>query len=436
MSAFAQALNYGIPLFVLLILIEHLYGWYKGNITGNSMDTIASLSSGITNTTKAVLGLTVAILSYTWLESKIGIFDLPNAWWVYLLAFVGKDFAGYWIHRLEHRINFAWNRHIVHHSSEEFNLPCALRQSISEIFSFTAFFLVPLAILGVPGTVYAVIAPIHLFAQFWYHTRHIKRMGFLEHIIVTPAHHRVHHAINPQYLDKNFSQIFIVWDKLFGTFQEELDDVPPVYGVKRAVGTWNPFLINFQHMWLLFTDMWRTKSWKDKARLWFMPTGWRPADVAEKYPIKIIDDPYTQVKYAPKASGWLKAWAFIQLTVTLGLMLYLFNMLGNLQPVEIFTCGAFIFFNVFAYTTLMDRKAYAFWLELVLGAAAIGYIYATGDWFKISTILPYGQFVVGGYFAFSALSTAAFVKWDITKDALLAIDREAMTADNKGRLAV
>ena len=121
--------------------------------------------------------------------------------------------------------------------------------------------------LGVPDEVIGVVAPLHLFAQFWYHTQHINKMGFLEKIIVTPSHHRVHHAINQEYIDKNLDQIFIFWDKLFGTFQEELKEVPPVYGITRPVRTWNPVKINFQHLWLLIKDAWRTKSWKDKFTL-------------------------------------------------------------------------------------------------------------------------------------------------------------------------
>ncbi|MGG7215415.1 sterol desaturase family protein, partial [Clostridium nigeriense] len=133
-------------------------------------------------------------------------------------------------------------------SSEDFNLACALRQSISTIVKVFTIFLLPAALLGVPTNVIAIVAPLHLFAQFWYHTQHIDKMGWLEKIIVTPSHHRVHHALNPEYLDKNYGQIFIFWDKWFGTYQEELPTVKPVYGITRPVQTWNPIKINFMHM--------------------------------------------------------------------------------------------------------------------------------------------------------------------------------------------
>jgi hypothetical protein len=137
---------------------------------------------------------------------------------------------------------------------------------IASLTNLFTFLLIPAALLGVPTSVIAITLPLHLFLQFWYHTKHIKKMGFLENILVTPSHHRVHHAINPEYLDKNHSQIFIFWDKIFGTFQAELDDVPPVFGITRPAHTWNPIKINFQHLALLIKDAWRAENWKDKLR--------------------------------------------------------------------------------------------------------------------------------------------------------------------------
>lgn len=237
MEAYGKILLIAMPAFLLLVLFEKWYGWYKGNDTVRGMDMISSLSSGITNVTKDVLGLSITILTYDWLVNKIAVYHIQSTLWTYIIAFIVIDFAGYWVHRIDHKINVFWNSHLVHHSSEEFNLACALRQSISVFIRLFTFLLIPAALLGVSTEVIAIIAPIQLFAQFWYHTRHIKKMGFLEKIIVTPSHHRVHHAINPEYIDKNLSQIFIIWDKIFGTFQEELPDKPPVYGITRPVST-------------------------------------------------------------------------------------------------------------------------------------------------------------------------------------------------------
>ena len=290
METYGKILLIAMPAFLLLILLEKFYGVLRGNDTVRNMDMVSSLSSGITNVTKDILGLSVAIIGYSWLVDKIAVVHVKNTFLTYAIAFVALDLAGYCVHRIQHTYNVFWNNHLVHHSSEEYNLACALRQSIAGIVKLFTVFLLPAALLGVSAQVIAVVAPLHLFAQFWYHTQHIKKMGFLEHIIVTPSHHRVHHAINPVYLDKNFSQIFIFWDKLFGTFQEELPDVPAVYGITRPVQTWNPVKINFMHLWLLIKDAWRAKKWKDKFRIWFMPLGWRPEDVAEKYPVNYIKD--------------------------------------------------------------------------------------------------------------------------------------------------
>lgn len=367
MEAYAKALNFGIPFFALLILLELVYGVLTKRITANLPDTISSLSSGIANITKDILGLIVAVISYSWLETNYAFFDLKVVWWMFPLVFVVKDFAGYWIHRFEHMVNYFWNRHMIHHSSEEYNLACALRQSISQIFSLTIFILFPLALLGVPTEVFAIVAPIHLFAQFWYHTQHIHRMGILEKIIVTPSHHRVHHAINELYLDRNFSQIFIVWDKWFGTFQEELEEEVPVYGVKKAVATWNPILINFQHAWRIWLDFFRTKSWKDKAKIWFMPTGWRPDDVAKKYPIQIIENPQDQIKYMPLIPVWIKVWCAFQLLSTLITAMFLFNNIAILAFGHAVLIGAFIFLAIYSYTSIMDGKRYAAFLEIFKG---------------------------------------------------------------------
>ena len=172
------------------------------------MDTISSISSGMTNNIKSILKLSVVIISYQWMYNNLAIFDIGSSWPVYVIGFIGIDFAYYWTHRWNHEYNILWNKHIIHHSSEEYNLACALRQSISDVFKIYFFLYFPLAIIGVPPKVISILLPLHLFAQFWYHTRLIGKMGFLEKIIVTPSHHRVHHAINEKYIDKNYASIF------------------------------------------------------------------------------------------------------------------------------------------------------------------------------------------------------------------------------------
>ena len=180
MEAYIGALNYAIPFFLILILLEALVGHVKGEKIARSMDTLASLISGVTNVFKDVLGLTVIIVSYDWMVDHLSIIEIETTWLIYLIAFIGLDFSGYWVHRISHKVNYFWNHHLIHHSSEEFNLGCALRQSISNWFSISFVFLLPTVLLGVPDRVVAFIAPLHLFSQYWYHTKLIGKLGFLE----------------------------------------------------------------------------------------------------------------------------------------------------------------------------------------------------------------------------------------------------------------
>lgn len=401
-----------MPVFLFLVLFEKWYGWYKGRDTVRNMDMISSLSSGVTNVTKDVLGLSIAIIAYSWLVENLAIYHIKASWLTYIIAFICIDFAGYWVHRWSHHINVFWNLHIIHHSSEEFNLACALRQGITLFINPFTFLLLPAALLGVPTAVIATVGPLQLFAQFWYHTQHINKMGFMEKIIVTPSHHRVHHAINKEYLDKNLSQIFIIWDKLFGTYQDELKEAPPVYGITRPVRTWNPIKINFSHLWLLMKDAWHTDNWKDKFRIWFMPTGWRPADVIEKYPVYKIEDVYDFKKYDPKASKALKIWSWVQLLGILLLISYLFGNIAAINEINssyIYVYGAFIFLSVYALTELMDRNFYAIIWEILKNSIGLVFIYQQGDWFGASTIIPGIQYMLTGYFMLSIIITTYFV---------------------------
>lgn len=410
MEAYAQVLNYAIPFFVILILIEAIAAKWKGVQVNRGADTISSLSSGITNTIKDVLGLTVVIISYNFFLEYLAVFEVKETWLLYVIGFVALDLAGYWMHRWNHTINFLWNRHIIHHSSEEFNLSCALRQSISVIFSFFNILLIPAALFGVPTHVIAIIAPLHLFAQFWYHTTLIDKMGFLEYFLVTPSHHRVHHAMNEQYLDKNYGQIFIIWDRMFGTFQAELKEVPAVYGVKRPVKTWNPIIINWQHLGLLYLDAWRTKSWWDKLRIWVMPTGWRPADVIDKYPVSSVKDVYNFEKYETNLSNPLLAWSWFQMIVTITLMFHLTNNIADLSFTHILLYGGFLFVCIFSYTTLMDKSKYTLWAEGVKAGIGLGILWWQSGWFGLENFSVALTFVLATYFLFSFAMVAFFMR--------------------------
>ncbi|WP_143962813.1 sterol desaturase family protein [Litoribacter populi] len=410
MEQYAQVLNIAMPIFLALILIEQFFEWKLGRKVSNSLDTVSSISSGLTNVIKDVLGLTVSILSYKWLVDRVAIFDIENVWMVYLITFVAIDFKGYWQHRWEHKINILWNRHVIHHSSEEFNLACGLRQTISTVFSYFAFLLAPGAIVGVPVEVIATVAPLHLFLQFWYHTRLIGNLGVLEHVIVTPSHHRVHHAVNKEYMDKNLGQIFIVWDKLFGTFQKEMPEVPCVYGISRPARTWNPIKINFQHFWVLVRDAYYAKSWWDKMRIWFMPTGWRPKDVEEKFPLVSIKDPYTYQKYGQETTKVFQRWAWVQLLFNYFLLIYLFAFIQDIGFTGAVVYGVFVVLSVYSYTELMDRNPLALYMETVKSLLGLGLIFYMGSWFGATENVGFWYTgVVGSYMVLSAGMAAFFM---------------------------
>lgn len=418
MKEYAAILVYAMPIFLVLIIIEKLYGYYKGEDTAPLMDSVSSISSGMVNSLKDVLGLSITLLSYEWMSIHLALFQQEVSIASILIAFIVIDFYGYWSHRLSHQINFLWNKHAIHHSSEEFNLSCALRQSISSFVNLFTFLLLPAAIVGVPAKVIAITLPIHLFLQFWYHTKHIKKMGILEKIIVTPSHHRVHHAINPEYMDKNHGQIFIFWDKLFGTFQEELDDVPAVFGITRPAQTWNPFRINFQHLWLLISDAWRAENWKDKLTIWFQPTGWRPANFEEKYPVAKITNVYQFTKYGSQHSKLLLYWSLFQLFLTLGLVSILYLSIANLSLENIFIYAFFIFISVYSYTELMDTNKYAMLWETIRFTYGIGVVVALGNWFQIDELIPYGTYLVMALISLSFFGTLYFVSTDFKSEKL------------------
>ena len=411
---YITTLNFAIPFFITLIAIEIFFSKvYNKDYVIRSMDTLSSLCSGLTNIVKDVLGLTIIIISYSYMVDNLAIFNIESSLLVYAIAFIGIDFAGYWVHRINHSINYFWNHHIIHHSSEEFNLACALRQSISNFFSISFIFLIPTALIGVPAEVVGVLAPLHLFAQYWYHTRLIGKLGFLEYIIVTPSHHRVHHAINKVYLDKNLSQVFIIWDKLFGTFQEELDDVPPVYGVKRPLRSWNPIKINFSHLFLLIRDAWRTTNFIDKLKIWFMPTGWRPEDVEKKYPIKSIDSVYDYKKYYPILSRELQYWSWYQFIVVFIFIMYFINNLHIISFTDATLFAVVIFICIYSLPSLMDKEKNSWIAEFIKLSFGFLLLVYTNNFSELEMIIPFYEIIISSYLILSFLVVTYFNKYEL-----------------------
>jgi sterol desaturase/sphingolipid hydroxylase (fatty acid hydroxylase superfamily) len=399
---------FAIPIFMVLIGIEEMVAGRIGIKVNRPADMISSLSSGVTNTVRDGINFGIILISYSWMVNNLTLYKLEPVWLAVVIAFIIEDFAGYWLHRMNHRVNVFWNRHIIHHSSEEFNLSCALRQSISDTVKFGAIFMIPAALLGIPAHIFAVIGPIHLFMQFWYHTRLIYKMGWLEKVLVTPSHHRVHHAINPEYIDKNYSQIFIIWDKLFGSFQPELPKVKPVYGILRPANTWNPVIINFKHFWQLILDAVHTEKMWDKLRIWFMPTGWRPEDVIVKFPIQTIENPNDQLKYKTENSTILIFWSGIQMFAGLGLMFHLFFVSSSVSISFTFLYALFLMIHVFSYTSLLDGKKFAVYSEgikFLSGLTLLGINNLT--WFGSNVLF---SIIIGVYLIMSFCVTLIFLK--------------------------
>jgi hypothetical protein len=301
-----------------------------------------------------------------------------------------------------------WNEHLIHHSSEEYNLPVALRQTIADFFNPATFLFAPAAMVGISLETLTILGVVMLFGGFWYHTELIGKMGFLEYFLVTPSHHRIHHAINPIYIDKNYGGILIIWDKLFGTFQEELPNVKPVYGITRPVRSWNPIKINFIHITLLTKDALRTSNFWDKFRIWFMPTGWRPADVAEKYPVPYTKDVYTRENYMPSASIYLKIWSWTQLSITFLLMGFLISQIAVIGKPALFIYASFIFLSVYSYTSLMDRDRHAWVFELLRLLFGLTIINFYNGWFTLDNFATYGSAILLTYFIISSAVSFAF----------------------------
>ena len=277
---------YAIPFFFLLIALELLADRWRGVSTYRLADSINSLSAGVLSQASGLLTKGFGLIVYLLIWERIALFQFSlESPWVWVLAFVLYDFCYYWSHRFGHERNVFWASHVVHHQSEDYNLTTALRQT-STGFLLSWIFYLPLALIGIPPVVLITVGSLNLLYQFWVHTRHIPKLGWFEWFFITPSNHRVHHGQNPRYMDRNYGGVFIIWDRLLGTFQEELDEEPVIYGVTTPLASWNPLWANLHFYAQLWRDAVHAGSLWDKLRIWFMPTGWRPADVAARYPLE------------------------------------------------------------------------------------------------------------------------------------------------------
>ena len=275
-----------VPFFLLSLLIELAIDRLLGTRFFRTNDAVNSLSAGILSTTIGYFTRLLPLVAWGYVLEHLALVDMPITWFdasprgiaLWVVAALAWDFCYYWFHRFSHEVSILWAAHAVHHQSEDYNLSTALRQT-STGFLFGWIFYLPLFLIGFPLQVLIMVNAVNLIYQFWVHTQHVRRMGVLDRILVTPSNHRVHHAQNERYIDKNYGGMLILWDRLFGTFEEERDDEPVVFGVRKPLANWNPFWANLQVYDYLLFDALRARRWRDRLGIWFRRTGWRPADV-------------------------------------------------------------------------------------------------------------------------------------------------------------
>ena len=304
-------ITFAIPAFFVLIIIEYFYGLYVGKNTYRLNDTVTSIAIGMISRFPVMLNLGVQSVIFVYISSYLNLELLsiknPFTW---IIAFLLYDLSYYWMHRMHHEIKILWATHSVHHHGEDFNLSTALRQT-STGWLWKWIFYMPMIMLGVPGEVFVTVAGINLVYQFWVHTKHIGHLGVLEKIFITPMNHGIHHAKNKEYIDANYGGVFIIWDRMFGTYIPERSDIKPVYGTATPLSSWNPIWANFQVFSIMVKDTIKTKSWKDKVKVWFAKTYWRPADCIEDKDPKDFNRIFN-----PEIGSDIKLFSFIQMIFT------------------------------------------------------------------------------------------------------------------------
>ena len=307
-----------VPAFFVLIFIELIYGLVAGKNNYRLNDSFTSISLGLISRYIPLLGLGLqgAAFAYVAQYYNLKLFS-SSSLWVWIFAFFLYDFCYYWMHRLHHEVKVLWATHVVHHHGEEFNLSTALRQT-STGFLWKWIFYLPIFIVGIPPEVFVTVAGINLVYQFWVHTEHIPKLGWYEYVFVSPSNHRIHHAQNKHYVDANYGGVFIFWDRLFGTYKEELDELKPIYGTAKPLRSWNPFKANLDIFAEMIKDSTRTKSIKNKIKVWFSRPNWRPDDVKTSHPI-YKNDLNNFEPYNPSTSFEVKIYSWIQLFFIMGL---------------------------------------------------------------------------------------------------------------------
>ncbi len=403
-----------VPFFLLAILIELGIDRVRGSGLFRSNDAINSLSIGILNSTFGYFTRLLPLLVWGFVLENFALLDMPLSWFdasprgiaLWVLAALAWDFCYYWFHRFSHEMSILWAAHAVHHQSEDYNLSTALRQTSSG-FLFGWIFYVPLFLIGFPLEVLLIVSAVNLIYQFWVHTQVVRRLGPLDFILVTPSNHRVHHAQNERYIDKNYGGMLILWDRMFGTFEDEHDDEPVVFGVRKPLANWNPFWANLQVYDYLLFDAVRTSRWQDKLGIWFRRTGWRPADVAAKHP-KSLNGPTHVEKFNPAIPARVRRYVLAQFFVAMATTLAIAERVVTAGPPAVLLPCLLLWAQLYTLGVINEGRTKALRLEtlrvLLIVPIGVALMQITGD------IAPPGEILWGTTIAYVVASIVG-LKW-------------------------
>ncbi|WP_426661661.1 sterol desaturase family protein [Rhodanobacter aciditrophus] len=374
-------ITWATPVFFLLIGIELVVAKLRGRDAYASNDAINSIGLGAISQLVAVFTKLLSIGIYAWCAEHLALFRLPaDSVAVWVGALLGYDFCYYWLHRMGHEVNILWAAHVVHHQSERYNLSTALRQTGSGALLGWVFYL-PLAILGVPVGVFVAVALIDLLYQFWVHTEQIGRLGWFDRVFCSPSNHRAHHAVNDRYLDRNYGGILILWDRLFGSFVEEDDADPPVYGTRSPLRSWNPLWANAEVYWRTAQDAWHARRWRDKLLVWIKPPGWRPADVAARFPRPPFAMPGE--RYDPPLPAPLKFYVLLQFALLLGMVTHFLGITAGAGLPTLLLYAIWLVLGISVLGALMEGRRWAWWAEGLRVVVLAVLPPASGRWFGV-----------------------------------------------------
>ncbi|WP_426270618.1 sterol desaturase family protein [Dyella kyungheensis] len=374
-------ITWATPVFFALIALEMLVARLRGRSVYHSSDAINSLGLGVISQIVAVFSKLLTLGIYAWCVQRFALFALPaNSVWVWISALLLYDFCYYWLHRAGHEVNILWAAHVVHHQSEDYNLSTALRQTGSGVLLGWLFYL-PMAIVGYPLEVFVVVALIDLLYQFWVHTELVGRLGWFDRVFCSPSNHRAHHAVNDRYLDRNYGGILIVWDRLFGTFIEEDDTDPPIYGTRSPLRSWNPLWANAEVYWATAKDAWHARRWRDKLLVWLKPPGWRPADVAERFPKPAFD--IQRERFLPQLSRGLTVYGLVQFALLLGMAVQFLDLAKQVPATTLVAYAVFLVLSLTALGALTEARRIGIGLELARLFATAAMPLLTGGWFGV-----------------------------------------------------